>query len=113
MPRITDLIRKRLLREIPDPMPAPNELRLTERDRRFEELRANRKILGAFRYGRLGAPGKSKYDRVRDMIRRLELYRRDRNAEHLVDVANLAECEFVEGENVWQPQDDGEHTKEL
>lgn len=113
MPRVTDLIRKRLTSVIPDHLPSPDVLRVTERSKPFEELRANRKIVGAFRYGRLGADGKAKYDRIRDMIRRLELYRKDRNAEHLADVANLAECEFVEGNNVWNPQDDGQHTKEI
>lgn len=110
---MTDLIRKRLMTAVPDRFPSPHVLRVTERSKPFEELRANRKIVGAFRYGRLGAEGKAEYDRIRDMIRRLELYQKDRNAEHLVDVANLAECEFVEGDNVWNPQDDSEHTKEV
>jgi len=61
----------------------------------------------------MGASGKPQYDRTSDMIRRLELYRVDGNAEHLVDVANLAELEFVEGSHRGVlPIDDGEHTQE-
>jgi hypothetical protein len=68
--------------------------------------------MGGLRYGFMGAEGKPQYDRVECMIRRLEAYRRDRNAEHLVDVANLCELEFVEGDHDGvTPQDDGEHTR--
>lgn len=111
MPRITDILRTRLLSNVPDRFPDLEILRRTERCPAFERLRENRKIIGAMRYGRLGAEGKPKYDRVSCMIRRLEAYREDRNAEHLVDVANLAELEFVEGDHKGVvPKDDGVHT---
>ena len=112
MPTVTSILRKRLLSDVPDRMPPLEVLRRTERSAEFEEFRMNRKIFGAMRYGRLGAKGKPKYDRVGDMIRRLEAFKIDGNAEHLIDVANLAELEFVEGDRIIMATDDGEHTKE-
>jgi hypothetical protein len=112
MPTVNQLIRRRLLKDVPNRMPPLEVLRRTERSREFEEARLNRKIFGAMRYGRLGAPGKNKYDRISDMIRRLLRYDADGNVEHLVDVANLAECEFVEGRGQLAAADDGEHTEE-
>lgn len=112
MPRVTDILRKRLLAQVQGRVPSVEELERTQRSPVFERLCMNRKILGAMRYGLMGSSGKPKYDRVTDMVRRLERYREDHNAEHLVDVANLAELEFVEGEGIVRPQDDGEHTEE-
>ena len=46
------------------------------------------------------------------MIKRLHLYKDDGNIEHLVDVANLALCEFEEGHNNGRqltPMDDHNH----
>ena len=57
----------------------------------------NRMIMGALRYGLLGAPGKPQYDRIASIIKRLKFYTEDGNTEHLVDAANLCLCEFVEG----------------
>ncbi|MFA6568126.1 MAG: hypothetical protein WCS96_07935 [Victivallales bacterium] len=113
MPRITDILRSRLLQDVSERMPDLNVLRRTERSPEFEKLRLNRKIIGAMRYGLMGVDGKKKYDRIGCMSRRLEEYRKDKNAEHLLDVANLAELEFVEGDGVLRPIDDGQHTKEL
>jgi hypothetical protein len=67
-------------------------------------------VQGAFRYGRLNAPGKPDYDRLKSIERRLALYRNDRNREHLADIANLCLCEFVEGNGYFQSTDDREHT---
>lgn len=93
-------------------MPDLYELLLTECSPEFERLRRNRMVMGALRYGRLGAKGKPTYDRVDSMVRRLRKYETSLNAEHLVDVANLAMLEFVEGEhNGVHSVDDGEHTK--
>jgi hypothetical protein len=93
------MIRQRLLRDVPERLPDLTALRRTERNPEFEELRMNRMIMGAFRYGRLGAAAKPQWNRVEDMIRRLRGYQQDGNAEHLVDVANLAQLEFTEGEH--------------
>jgi len=111
MPTVTDHLRKRLLKDVPERLPGLDELRRTEHSPEFEKLCRNRLIMGAFRYGRLGTEGKPVYDRVECMKRRLDKYREDGNAEHLVDVANLAMLEFVEGEhNGITAQDDGRHT---
>lgn len=97
-----------------DTMPSPDVLRAIESCGRFRRLCANRLALGAMRYGRMCDPQKPQYDRVQAMIVRLERYLRDRNAEHLVDVANLAELEFAEGNHRGvTPIDDGEHVKPL
>jgi hypothetical protein len=112
MPTVTDLLRASLLAHVADRVPDLDQLRHTERSPEFECLRMNRKVLGAMRYGLMGAPGKPRYDRAADMIRRLEAYGVDRNAEHLVDVANLCELEFVEGNHRGVlSSDDGEHTR--
>ena len=120
---VTEFLRERLLAGVPRRVPGLEELRGLERSPEFERLRGlerspeferlrkNRKVIGAMRYGLMGEAGKPKYDRVACMLRRLEAYRVDRNAEHLVDVANLAELEFVEGEHRGViAQDDGPHT---
>lgn len=112
MPRVADLIRSNLLAQVPTRVPDLPELRRTERSPDFERLRSNRKVLGAMRYGLFGADGKRQYDRVASMMRRLNAYIGDHNAEHLIDVANLCELEFAEGDHSWMPSDDGEHTKE-
>lgn len=77
-------------------MPSLEELKKTEWSEVFEKLMRHRMIMGAFRYGRLKAPGKKKFDRVNSIIERLKLYEKDGNAEHLVDSANLAMLEFEE-----------------
>ncbi len=111
MPKVSDLLRAGLLKDLPpDRVPGLDKLRLSERSPLFEQLRSNRKVIGAMRYGLLGAEDKPQYDRVKDMIRRLQAYQQDKNKEHLVDVANICEMEFVEGEGIFAPKDDGEHT---
>lgn len=92
-------------------MPDLETLLRTERSPEFEELRLQRMIMGAFRYGLLGAEGKPQWDRAADMIRRLDRYKQDGNAEHLIDIANLCMLEFVEGtHNGVMSQDDAAHT---
>lgn len=65
----------------------------------FEELMRNRLIMGAYRYGKLKAPGKPQFDRMAYAIRCLENFRQTGNLEHLVDAANLCLVEFVEGKH--------------
>lgn len=91
------------------------ELLRSEWSGRFEVLMRNRLVLGALRYGRMGAAGKRRYDRVGSIERRLTAYRASGNREHLVDCAALLMLEFEEGTHPtahWAPGDDGEHTKE-
>ena len=45
-----------------------DELQQTEWNVDFEKLMRNRLIIGAMRYGRIGAKNKPKYDRVSSMI---------------------------------------------
>ena len=72
----------------------------------------NRLIIGALRYGVLHSP-RAKYDHIGDCIRRLKLYQKDRNKEHLVDVANLCLCEFEAGDGHFTSVDDGVHVEAL
>ena len=79
----------------------------------FEKLMRNRLIIGALRYGRIGAANKPQYDRVSSMIKRLSKYQETGNKEFLVDVANICLLEFVECNHPNQhfhAIDDGEHT---
>jgi len=95
------------------PEPVGN-LEISEWDYRFETLCRNRLIMGAIRYGRMGALDKPQWDRIPDMIRRLKEYSRTHNEELLVDVSNLCQLEFVEGKHVdkhFKSVDDGQHTK--
>lgn len=92
------------------PMPSLESLRRSEWSPDFENLMRERLIQGAFRYGLLKASGKPDYDRTKSIEKRLALYRQDRNKEHLVDIANLCLCEFVEGDGYFKTIHDGEHT---
>lgn len=70
--------------------------------------------MGALRYGRLGTPGKPQYDRVAEVKKRVSKYEATGNTEFLVDVANMALIEFVEGDHPnkhFKAIDDGEHAK--
>ena len=88
------------------------ELQASEWSADFERLQRNRLIMGALRYGKLGAPGKPKYDRVASIQKRMDQYTKTGNLELLVDVANLCVCEFIEGRHPtrhFRAEDDGEH----
>lgn len=83
--------------DVPPPNASLDELRRTEWSPEFERLMRNRMILGAFRYGRLNAPGKAPYDRMPSIAKRALEYTRTGNLDLLLDVANLAMLEFEEG----------------
>lgn len=114
-----DLIRARLLARAglvdrPAPKYTLAELEASEWSPEFERLMRNRLIMGALRYGKLGAPNKTKYDRTKSMARRLSLYQQTGNMELLVDIANLCLCEFVECHHPlrhWHVVDGGEHVE--
>lgn len=92
------------------------ELKESEWSEEFERLMRNRLIIGALRYGRIGAANKPQYDRVNSMIKRLMKYQETGNKEFLVDVANICLLEFVECNHPNQhfhAIDDGEHTEIL
>lgn len=93
-----------------------DNLKKSEWSEEFETLMRNRLIMGAIRYGKLGASNKPQYDRISSMILRLKNYQETRNTEFLVDVANLCLCEFVEGihpNKHFNAIDDGEHVKKI
>lgn len=111
------ILRDRLLVRagLVDPAPPKHtlqELSASEWSPEFERYMRNRLIMGALRYGKLGTPGKLVYDRLSSIRRRLMNYECSGNLELLVDIANLALCEFVEGQHPnrhWHAVDDGEH----
>jgi myosin-crossreactive antigen len=93
-------------------MPALEALQQTEWSVQFERYMRNRLVMGAFRYGLLQAPDKHDYNRVDSAIERLMEYKRTHNLELLVDSANIALLEFVEGthpDRHWSSVDDGPH----
>lgn len=96
------------------PGPTYEALKATQWSPLFERLMRNRLIMGGLRYGVFGAPGKPAYDNVGSMKRRLALYEETGNLEHLVDLANIAMCEFIEGKHPkrhFEAADDGDHTQ--
>jgi len=98
----------------PSQLPSLESLRKSEWDDQFEQLMRNRLVLGAFRYGLFCNPDKFAFRIVESMRARLDLYERDANLEHLVDVANLALVEFVAGRRRGlhvSAQDDGIHVE--
>lgn len=95
-------------------MPSLADLRRTEWSEEFERLMRNRLVMGAFRYGPLRSEGKPQYDRLASARKRLSIYERTGNLEHLVDVANLMLCEFEEGDHPrrhLRAVDDGHHAE--
>jgi hypothetical protein len=77
----------------------------------------NRLIMGAMRYGTFAeheAAGGNGYDNVGSAIERLHKYQETRNAEHLVDAANLCLKEFRVGDHPlkhFAAADDTEHAR--
>lgn len=120
IPDLHQLIRDRLLLQagLQDPLPAPlpgvdiATLWKSQWSQEFETLMRNRLVMGALRYGPLGTPRKTQFDRVSSMIRRLQGYQSTGNLEMLVDVANLALVEYEEGNHPlrhFNSDDTGEH----
>ena len=65
----------------------------------FEKLMRNRLLMGAFRYGLLGKENRPRYDRIGSIRKRIDAYEDDGNLEHLVDIANLCLCLFIENKH--------------
>jgi hypothetical protein len=93
------------------------ELQKSEWSSLFEQLMRNRLVMGAFRYGRLGAEGKPQFNRAAYMMLCIQKYKKTGNLECLVDVANLALVEFVEGKHpkrhFYTEEDGKEHAQEV
>ena len=120
MKTVTEHIRDHLLTTCgyhkPNQMPSLEALRSSERSEEFETKRSNRKVIGAFRYGTIKPGSKSKgYERVDYMRQKLDLYVFDGNAEHLVDISNFAEIEYMEENHPdfhFEALDDKNHMEE-
>jgi hypothetical protein len=76
---------------------SPMVLFKSEWSSQFETYQRNRLVMGALRYGPIGNGQKSGYNRLAGIRKRLAQYEADGNTERLVDVANLALLEFIEG----------------
>ena len=119
MKTVTQHIRDHLLEQCgitpeTEPMPSLEKLQETEWSPEFERLMRNRLVMDCFRYGSLKRADKPKYNKIDSIQQRLDLYREDGNAEHLVDIANLCLVEFVDETHPnfhFAAQDDKNHTK--
>lgn len=111
----TEFLRSRCLEIAPSVDSNSYEhMKLRERSPEFRKLKNNRLIMGALRYGKLGAKNKPQYDRMQGICHHLKMYEKTGNLEHLVDISNIAECEFVESihpKKHFKAADDGVHVK--
>ena len=92
--------------------PSLETLYRTEWSSYFESLMRNRLIMGALRYGRLGTH--KPLARTEAMISKVKGYEETGNLEYLVDVANYALIEFVEGQHPkkhFHATDDKDHAR--
>ena len=95
-----------------NPVPDFHLLQKSEWSQDFENHMRARLIQGAFRYGLMGSKDKPKFDRMESILKRVKKYNETGNIEFLVDIANLALLEYVEGDHPkkhFKSIDDGEH----
>ena len=86
----------------------------TEWSGAFEQCMRNRFIVGSLRYGNMGDPSKSQWDRLGRIVREVEVYLETGDTEALVEIATHAMLEFVEGVHPlkhFASRDGGIHTK--
>lgn len=79
----------------------------------FINYMKNRMVQGYFRYGSMRKNKKGLLDCIGSMKKRLALYEKTGNDEILVDIANIAMVEFVNGSHPkkhFKSIDDGTHT---
>lgn len=96
---VTEHIRAHLLETLKFPHSYEEDIKeVLDKLTPFLCLMLNRLLLGNFRYGRLGTT-KSRYDRLGALIHKIHLYYVTGNTELLVDTANLAFLEFLEGKH--------------
>lgn len=89
------------------------KLRETQRCDEFYQLMLNRLVMGAFRYGDINKQNFDSYDMLSECNKRIELFKKDNNLEHLVDACNMIMLKFFwERKNgaVLIPQDDKNHS---
>ena len=110
---ISDLIRRRLEKDLPRRKPVRDELLKSQWSPLFEQLMRNRLVMGAMRYETFDEKHEGhSYDVMASVVDRADLYRQTGNVEHLVDIANLCMIEFECPSHVkanWDPVDDGVH----
>ncbi len=100
----------------PEPrrIPPPDVLWRLQWSESFERRRRLRMVMGAFRYGILGAHDYLVRECAKAAIRRLQMYLETGNQECLADASNLCMIEYVEpsvpGAH-WRSVDDGEHVE--
>lgn len=99
MKSIHNWLRERLLTKAGIPLIDEDyqTIRMSSWSYKFEKLMRNRLCMGALRYGKLNDPEKPPYDCYSAIKDRIELWKKDGNDEHLVDIANLCLVEFEEG----------------
>lgn len=89
-------------------------LKGSEWSKEYEELRHNRMVMGAFRYGPIKGQDMIAYNYVREVRRRLRLYEETLNLEHILDCGNMLMLEFIKGQRTGLKVtsiDDGEHNE--
>lgn len=94
--------------------PTLEQVRKENWSHKFEMYMRNRLTFGYFRYGPLSKQKKGEYDNIGSIEKRLEIYKETGNDEILVDVANLAMVEFMNGAHPkkhFKSEDDGIHTQ--
>ena len=123
MSTIHDKIREHLLRDTD--LSQTGHLKLSLEDIRNSQVSAEfrtrqdeRMVMGAFRYGLFNKDGTQTkaYDNTGSIKRRVDLYTKTGNLEHLVDAANICMVEYMTSQHPnkhFESADDGEHTKEL
>ena len=90
------------------------DLYKSEWDFEYEELRHNRMIMGAFRYGQIEFQDFTKFDLTKEAHKRINLYEQDGNLEHLVDAGNMCMLAFIQGKRMGKSVnsiDDGLHSE--
>lgn len=95
-------------------LPPYEKLRETQWCYEFEQFMRNRLMMGAFRYGILRSKDKPTYDHMKAILVKAMLFEKTGNLELLVDIANYAMCEYVEGKHPlkhWGPTDDQGHAE--
>jgi len=123
MPRVTDLLRARLLADagviegprVPD-LPGLREIRWVPE---FERLMRNRLMMGAFRYEceDLRESPVALFDNLPSIRHHLDAYEATGDLEHLVDAANLCMLEFRlsrhPSRHMGRGGDNGHHTERI
>lgn len=78
----------------------------------INELTTNRFVMGALRYNNRGLSVDPKYDLIKTMQLKLDLYKTYGNQEHLLDLINYCKLEIINQQHPranFNPIDDGIH----